>query len=172
MEELIMSHTLELPDELYAALLEAADASGLTPIDWIAVHLVEARGKKEIEGEQTSHARTLADLFVGRVGRIRSGGTDRPGRFIPYALCRGAEHASGRAALDYLAVPGGSDVPVVAGGRFSGSGRVVGAIWRMSWSCCIRRKPESGNACGYSCGSTTMHQWTWLMPRWWLRLSG
>jgi hypothetical protein len=48
MEELIMSHMLELPDELYAALLEAADASGLTPIDWIAVHLLEAHGKKEI----------------------------------------------------------------------------------------------------------------------------
>jgi hypothetical protein len=39
MEKLIMSHKLELSDELYAALLEAADASGLTPIDWIAVHL-------------------------------------------------------------------------------------------------------------------------------------
>ena len=51
-----MSHTLELPDELYAALLEAADASGLTPIDWIAVHLLEAHGKKEIEGEKMSHA--------------------------------------------------------------------------------------------------------------------
>jgi len=72
-----MSHNLELPDELYAALLKAADASGLTPIDWIAVQLLEARGKKEIEGEQISHARTLADLFAGRVGRIRSGGKER-----------------------------------------------------------------------------------------------
>jgi len=72
-----MSHTLELPDELYAALLKAADASGLTPIDWIAVHLPEAREKKEIEGEQMSHARTLADLFAGQVGRIRSGGRAR-----------------------------------------------------------------------------------------------
>ena len=52
-----MSHTLELPDELYAALLEAADVSGLTPIDWIAVRLLEARGKKEIEGEEVSHAK-------------------------------------------------------------------------------------------------------------------
>src|SRR6266508_1598120 len=77
MVELIMSHTLELPDELYAALLEAADASGLTPIDWIAVHLLEARRKKEIEGERMSHNRTLADLFAGRVGRIRSGGKER-----------------------------------------------------------------------------------------------
>ena len=72
-----MSHKLELSDELYAALLEAADASGLTPIDWIAVHLLEARVKKEIDGEKMSHARTLADLFVGRVGRIRSGGKEQ-----------------------------------------------------------------------------------------------
>ena len=48
------------------------------------------------------------------------------GRFISYTLCRGAEHASGRAALDHLAVPGGSDVPVVAGEWFSGAGRVMG----------------------------------------------
>ena len=72
-----MSHTLELPDELYAALLKAANASGLTPIDWIAVHLFEALGKKEIESEKMSHTRTLADLFVGRVGRIRSGGKEQ-----------------------------------------------------------------------------------------------
>jgi hypothetical protein len=72
-----MSHTLELSDELYAALLRAADASGLTPIDWIAVQLLEAHGKKEVESEKKSHARTLADLFTGRVGRIRSGGKER-----------------------------------------------------------------------------------------------
>jgi hypothetical protein len=72
-----MSHKLELPDEVYAALLEAADASGLTPTDWIAVHLVEARRKQDMEGKRRSHARTLADLFKGRVGRIRSGGKER-----------------------------------------------------------------------------------------------
>ena len=72
-----MSHTLELPDELYAALQEAADASGLTPVDWIAVHLLEPHGKKGIKGEQMGHAKTLADLFAGRVGRIRSGGKER-----------------------------------------------------------------------------------------------
>ena len=70
-----MSHTLELSDELYAALLKAADASGLTLIDWIAVHLPETSERQEIEGEKMGHARTLADLFTGRVGRIQSGGT-------------------------------------------------------------------------------------------------
>jgi hypothetical protein len=75
MEKLIMSHTLELPDDLYAALLKAADASGLTPIDWIAVHLLEARVERE--GETMHPTRTLADLFAGRVGRIQSGGKER-----------------------------------------------------------------------------------------------
>jgi hypothetical protein len=77
MQEPMMSHMIELPDALYAALLEAADTSGLTPVDWIAVHLLDAHGKKEIEGEQMSHARTLADLFAGRVGRIRSGSKEQ-----------------------------------------------------------------------------------------------
>jgi hypothetical protein len=71
-----MSHTLELPDELYAALLEAADANGLTPIAWIAVHLSDARTEERLSSAEGTSARTLADLFVGRVGRIRSGGKE------------------------------------------------------------------------------------------------
>jgi len=61
-----MSHILELPDELYTALQAAADTSGTTPLGWIAAHLEHAEGPK-----------TLADLFVGRVGRIQSGGMER-----------------------------------------------------------------------------------------------
>jgi hypothetical protein len=61
-----MSHILELPDELYIALQAAADASGTTPLGWIAAHLEHVEGPK-----------TLADLFVGRVGRIQSGGMER-----------------------------------------------------------------------------------------------
>ncbi len=72
-----MSHLLEMPDELYAALQAAADAHGTTPLGWVAAHLDKAA---ETEGRYAEHAkgpRTLADLFVGRVGRIRSGGTER-----------------------------------------------------------------------------------------------
>jgi hypothetical protein len=76
MEELIMSHKLELPDELYAALLEAADASGLTPIDWIAAHLSGACAEEKMRTAEEARARTLADLFAGRVGHIRSGGKE------------------------------------------------------------------------------------------------
>jgi len=62
-----MSHTLELPGALYAALLQAADASGLTPVDWIAVHLRQAHEEREMKTAQVNHARTLADLFAGWV---------------------------------------------------------------------------------------------------------
>ena len=44
-----MSHMIELPDALYAALLEAADASGLTPVDWIAVHLSQAHEERKMK---------------------------------------------------------------------------------------------------------------------------
>ena len=69
-----MSHTLEIPDPLYTALKEAADASGLTPVDWIAAHLSQAQRVAGTEAEQAGGPTTLADLFAGRVGRIRSGG--------------------------------------------------------------------------------------------------
>jgi hypothetical protein len=71
-----MSQTLELPDTLYTALKEAAEARGLTPVAWIATHLQHARSETESEANQASRPRTLADLFAGRVGRIRSGGRE------------------------------------------------------------------------------------------------
>ena len=70
-----MSHRLEIPDALYDALKEAADASGLTPLGWIAAHLPQASTTKG--AERDSSLRTLADLFAGRVGRIQSGGKER-----------------------------------------------------------------------------------------------
>ena len=70
-----MSHILEIPDTLYDALKEAADASGLTPLAWIAAHLPQSPTTKG--AERNSSTRTLADLFAGRVGRIRSGGKER-----------------------------------------------------------------------------------------------
>lgn len=72
-----MSHILEIPDSLYAALKEAADASDLTPVDWIAARLPHAQRPDGAETTQAGGPRTLADLFAGRVGRIRSGGKER-----------------------------------------------------------------------------------------------
>jgi hypothetical protein len=71
-----MSRPLELPDALYDALDKTAKASGVTPVDWIAARLrVEGVGGAEENEGATS--RSLANLFQGRVGRIRSGGTTR-----------------------------------------------------------------------------------------------
>jgi hypothetical protein len=71
-----MSHLLEIPDTLYTALKEAADASGLNPVDWIAAQLPRTQIAEGPEAEKIGGPRTLADLFVGRVGRIRSGGQE------------------------------------------------------------------------------------------------
>jgi len=71
-----MSHLLEIPDTLYTALKEAADASGLNPVEWIAAQLPRIQAGKGPEAGKIDGPRTLADLFVGRVGRIRSGGKE------------------------------------------------------------------------------------------------
>jgi hypothetical protein len=64
---------LELPDVLYSALQKAAEADGMTPADWIAVRLA-ANEVLRAEEETSPPGQTLADLFTGRTGRIRSGG--------------------------------------------------------------------------------------------------
>lgn len=63
-----MSQPLELPDPVFDALSIAAAASGTTPAGWIAAHLPEAKPAT------ANSAKTLADLFAGRTGRIASGG--------------------------------------------------------------------------------------------------
>ncbi|MBM3265137.1 MAG: hypothetical protein FJY97_17195 [candidate division Zixibacteria bacterium] len=68
-----MSRTLELPDALYELLKQAAEAEGTTPEDWLKTHLcVDADvGKKPVKTRKKPQ--TLADLFSGRVGIVRSG---------------------------------------------------------------------------------------------------
>lgn len=66
-----MSRQIELPDELYEALEDAAKANGTSPLGWIAAHFPEAQNHQTDPGKET-----LADLFEGRVGRIRSGGKE------------------------------------------------------------------------------------------------
>lgn len=73
-----MSHLLEIPDALYTALKEAADARGLSPLGWIASHLSSPPQTTPGEDpDQAQSPKTLADLFTGRVGRIQSGGKER-----------------------------------------------------------------------------------------------
>lgn len=69
-----MSRMLELPDTVYAALQEAAEASGMTPAAWIANHLPQTSTRS---GEGPEPPGTLADRFAGRVGQVASGGRER-----------------------------------------------------------------------------------------------
>ena len=72
-----MSHILEIPDELYTALQEAAEATGTTPLGWIAAHLPTTKGIEDLQETREEGPKTLADLFAGRVGRIHSGAKER-----------------------------------------------------------------------------------------------
>lgn len=65
-----MSQTVELPDSVYAALKNVADATGTTPAEWIAAHLPKA------PVETVNNGKTAADLFAGRIGRFRSSGQE------------------------------------------------------------------------------------------------
>lgn len=71
-----MSQMLEIPDGLYHQLEKAAQANGMTPVDWIAAHLVPVAPATPRE-EVPAPPQTLADLFAGRTGGISSGGTER-----------------------------------------------------------------------------------------------
>jgi hypothetical protein len=64
-----MSRPLDLPDPIFDALAQAAVASGTTPVGWIAAHLPTAQAESSSNG-----AKSLADRFAGRTGRIASGG--------------------------------------------------------------------------------------------------
>jgi hypothetical protein len=76
-QEESMSHLLEIPDDLYIALQAAAEACGTTPLGWIAAHLPPTTEAVGTHGVPAGAHKTLAELFAGRVGRIRSGGTER-----------------------------------------------------------------------------------------------
>jgi hypothetical protein len=65
---------LELSDEIYTRLLDAAAASGMTPVEWIAARLPQPAASAKDDAEPT---RTLAERFAGRVGVIDSGGQVR-----------------------------------------------------------------------------------------------
>ncbi|MGI9181568.1 MAG: hypothetical protein ACR2H9_13825 [Longimicrobiaceae bacterium] len=72
-----MNRTVELPEHVYAALREAAEASGMTPAGWIAAHLPDRSVLAEDGAQVQGFARTLADEFAGRTGVIGSGGQER-----------------------------------------------------------------------------------------------
>ncbi len=52
-----MSQRLELPEEIYQALLDAARASGQTPVGWIAERVLGSRPNVSAEQRQQANAR-------------------------------------------------------------------------------------------------------------------
>jgi len=62
-----MSYTLNIPDHLYKMLKEAADASGLTPVEWIASRLPPVPSEAGISAEPPAGSLTLADLSRSRI---------------------------------------------------------------------------------------------------------
>ena len=70
-----MSKTLEIPDDLYDALRETADAQGMSPVAWIAIHLGRTVNGETTKGKPPTG--TLAERFAGRTGRIHSGSAQR-----------------------------------------------------------------------------------------------
>lgn len=67
-----MSRTIKLPDDVFAALREEAEANGVTPAVWIASRLSEAGARTEDRAPGT-----LADRFAGHFGQVASGGLER-----------------------------------------------------------------------------------------------
>ena len=54
-----MSRTLELPETIYLALVEAAQANGITPADWIAAKLPPGRPSPTAEERREALSRLL-----------------------------------------------------------------------------------------------------------------
>ncbi len=62
-----MAKTLELPDPVFDALQEVANACGTTPADWIAAKLPSS------PQEPIRKYKSLADALEGFIGTVHSG---------------------------------------------------------------------------------------------------
>lgn len=69
-----MSHPIDLPDQLYEAIQQAAATSGTTPEEWLVTHLPIVLPLQQPPSRSAAVSNSLADLFEGRVGLIHSGG--------------------------------------------------------------------------------------------------
>jgi len=69
-----MSKSLELSDSVFAALEEAASASGTTPEGWIAANLPASAST--LPQSDDPSCQTLAERFAAHVGGFRSGRRD------------------------------------------------------------------------------------------------
>lgn len=67
-----MSRSIELSDEDYARLEQAAEQERITPAEWVARRIPNWPEGPRL-GPNDEPAKTLADLFEGRIGRFSSG---------------------------------------------------------------------------------------------------
>jgi hypothetical protein len=65
-----MSKQLELPDGVYDALIGVAEASGTTPVEWIAQRVASPKAIQSDNGGRTA---TLGELLKNKIGVYRSG---------------------------------------------------------------------------------------------------
>ena len=72
-----MSRTIELSDEVYQRIEAEASAAGITPAEWIAAQLSTPPADQATPSASEGTARTMADLFAGRVGVVASHGDGR-----------------------------------------------------------------------------------------------
>jgi hypothetical protein len=66
-----MSKQLELPDGVYDALVDVAEASGTTPAEWIARRVESAESIRS--GNGSGRPLTLGELLKCKIGVFRSG---------------------------------------------------------------------------------------------------
>ena len=59
-----MSRSLDLPEPIYRAILEAAEASVLSPADWIASKLPEARHSPTPEERRRALSRLMSQTVA------------------------------------------------------------------------------------------------------------
>lgn len=72
-----MSKTIEVSDELYAELTEAAAEDGITPPGWIAARLRLLRKKRNVEAHPDGQTFAERAAELGLVGVVDSGGAER-----------------------------------------------------------------------------------------------
>ena len=71
-----MSRSLELPDSIYKGLLNAAGASGVTPVDWIAERLPKRDESSPTEADRQAALARLLQHTVS-LGKATGAGNEQ-----------------------------------------------------------------------------------------------
>lgn len=98
-----LTDTLELPHEVYAALLNVAQRDGLTPAEWIAAHLPEGtNGSAQVTQAEIDAANARLRETIFTLGY--STGADNESIDRDLAQEYGADHGSRSWMLDRIKI--------------------------------------------------------------------